>query len=119
MVKSSVGTAAAVPTIDRRQSSNTPRAPGNLKVIIRVLSQSWTRAGAAVARALRGPSAMAGVMRGTPPSTEAPRGRFTATVGRLKGGDGTLRRLKRQIVTVPEASRNPVDLPDFKSGGPF
>src|SRR5216117_2869238 len=44
MVKSSVGTAAAVPTIDRRQSSNTPRAPGNLKVIIRVLSQSLPRA---------------------------------------------------------------------------
>jgi len=36
-------------------------------------SGSETRAELAVARALRGPSAMASVMRGPPPSTAAPR----------------------------------------------
>ena len=33
--------------------------------------------------------------------------------------DGKLATLKRSVVTGLEASRNPVGLPDFKSGGPF
>jgi hypothetical protein len=44
---------------------------------------------------------------------------FTVTHAASRNPGGKLRRLKRRAVSRTEASRNPVGLPDFKSGGPF
>ena len=46
-------------------------------------------------------------------------GGSTVTASAIRRLSGKLASLNRCIVTESEASRNPVGLPDFKSGGPF